>query len=354
MKKILCLVLALVICIGMTSTVLASIAPITDNTVIDNVAEAKVYSNATIEDDFADDCVLVVLSNSASLEFKTFSSDAFSEIDCTDVEDLSWYSGTQVKPQVEKLAQIATASTYALANVDITEIETYNQVLSLEIAEPGKQNVLDAIDALMSRDDVIYAGPDYIYSVNAVDPGLLNGNTEVENLIDLPEAWELTTGSSTVWVGVIDTGIDAAHPDLVHAVDVSRSGEFMNQTRVLGVSSDTYGHGTHVAGIIAAARNSVQRTGGVCPNVKLISLKYATGGNGRSSAVQRAIEYAGEIGIDILNFSGGWLAGASNYDAALFTTINSFPACLFAQQEMVEVIMTKFLSIPATIMILII
>lgn len=312
------------IIIGTAGTTLANAGLITSADAIDDAAEVKVYSNATLEDDFADDRVLVVLSNKASLQFSTFQADEFTEIACAGVEDLSQSCAAKVKAQVETLMQTASVSSTATSDVNMDEIETFNQVLSLTIKEPGKQNVLDAVNALMSRDDVIYAGPDYIYTTYAIGDENFNGSPIAAALIDLSEAWSLTTGSEDVWVGVIDTGIDATHPDLVNVVDVSLSGEFFYETPVIGESTDSHGHGTHVAGIIGAASNAAEGTAGVCPNVKIISLRCATGSDILSSSVQRAINYAQTIGIPILNFSAGWIEGDNRYDTAMEATIGNY------------------------------
>ena len=67
--------------------------------------------------------------------------------------------------------------------------------------------------------------------------------------IDAVAAWDLTTGSSQVVVAVLDTGVDARHPDLKGAIEAYHRGAHS--------AKDLPGHGTHVAGIIAALANNV-------------------------------------------------------------------------------------------------
>ena len=95
-------------------------------------------------------------------------------------------------------------------------------------------------------------------------------------MIKADEAWEINPGSPDVVVGVLDSGIDAAHPDLATQVDADRSVNCtdggrpdMSATGWLPTTSD---HGTHVAGTIAAADNGVGIVG-VAPGVKMASVK---------------------------------------------------------------------------------
>jgi subtilisin family serine protease len=95
-------------------------------------------------------------------------------------------------------------------------------------------------------------------------------------MIKADQAQEINPGSSDVVVGVLDSGIDAAHPDLATQVDTDRSVNCtdggrpdMSATGWLPTTSD---HGTHVAGTIAAAQNGVGIVG-VAPGVKMASVK---------------------------------------------------------------------------------
>ncbi|NLF10048.1 MAG: S8 family serine peptidase, partial [Pirellulaceae bacterium] len=129
-------------------------------------------------------------------------------------------------------------------------------------------------------------------------------------MIDAPEAWSLSTGSSNVVVAVIDTGVDYNHVDLAanlwvnpgeiadNEIDNDRNGfvddlfgyNFLGNN---GNSMDDNGHGTHVAGTIAAAANNSLGVAGVNWSSSIMSLKFLDGnGVGYLSDAVRAINYA--------------------------------------------------------------
>lgn len=109
---------------------------------------------------------------------------------------------------------------------------------------------------------------------------------------------------SGVRVAVLDSGVDTTHPDLVHAVNLEQSRSFLGLSPDL---TDRRGHGTHVAGIIAGsgvASDGAYR--GIAPGAELIALKVmGADGRGLSDAVAAAVYEAIELGVDIINYSGG-------------------------------------------------
>ena len=95
-------------------------------------------------------------------------------------------------------------------------------------------------------------------------------------MIKADQALEVNPGSSDVVVGVLDSGIDASHPDLATQVDADQSVNCTDGGRpdlsAAGWLPTTSDHGTHVAGTIAAAQNGVGIVG-VAPGVKMASVK---------------------------------------------------------------------------------
>jgi lantibiotic leader peptide-processing serine protease len=163
----------------------------------------------------------------------------------------------------------------------------------------------------------------------AVDGGPLPGATPAPgtdnlsslqwdmNQIQAPAARAINGGSPSVVVGDIDTGLDYTHPDLAPNVDfadsVSCVGGVPNQSPAAW--ADDNGHGTHTAGTIAAAKNTIGIVG-VAPNVKIAGIKTATiDGLFFPEAVVCAFVWAGSHGIDVTNnsyFADPWLFNCRN------------------------------------------
>lgn len=89
------------------------------------------------------------------------------------------------------------------------------------------------------------------------------------DLIRLPQAWAVTTGSSNVRVAVLDTGVDTDHPELVAHLDLANAWDFTGE----GTFEDERGHGTHVAGTIGAASNNGELVAGIMWDVDILPVK---------------------------------------------------------------------------------
>ena len=128
-------------------------------------------------------------------------------------------------------------------------------------------------------------------------------------------AWSNATGEG-VTVGVIDSGIDATHRDIAANLDLARScsfiapgtptanpAEYATDCTNKAALRDFYGHGTHVASIVAAPINGVG-IAGVAPEATLVALKACTGeGYCFVDSVAAALRYAGDQRLDIVNMS---------------------------------------------------
>jgi subtilisin family serine protease len=130
--------------------------------------------------------------------------------------------------------------------------------------------------------------------------------------IKAPQARAISGGKSSVLVGVLDSGLDPTHPDLVGQVVASASASCVGgvaNTDPATWSNDVIGHGTHVAGIIAARKNNVGIVG-VAPGVKLASVKMAVDdvndpsfGLVFADAFVCAMDWAIGHGFDLMNAS---------------------------------------------------
>lgn len=314
--------------------------------------EEKVYSEATLEDEFAENRVMVVLDNETSLAIDQFSRSTFSNVRYCKVESLTTAKEAKVQEKMGRIAAelnevaatrnaleiVTTENIMKIAATD-EDLNSYNQVLCIELEDTGKEKVLEAIKELKKQENVIYAGPDYVLSVASTTPDdfyYTNGTQWAINKIQLPRAWDITTGSSTVKVAVIDSGIDGDHPDLSSKIDTDMCHDFTGgYGQAVGVPTDDRGHGTKVAGIIGASGDNEIGITGVCWNVSLVSLKVLdSNGYGYSSNAMRAINYADSQEIPIINFSVGWYDDDDHsndvtpqqerYDYALGTVINLY------------------------------
>jgi serine protease AprX len=108
-----------------------------------------------------------------------------------------------------------------------------------------------------------------------------------------------------VTVGIVDTGIDLSHPDLDH---INLTG-WMDIVNDRSEPYDDQGHGTHIAGIIAAKGE----ISGAAPEVKLVVVKaISSGGSGSDSDVAEGIDYCVENGADVICLSLGGMARLLN------------------------------------------
>jgi hypothetical protein len=125
--------------------------------------------------------------------------------------------------------------------------------------------------------------------------------------INAPSGWDITTGSESAPIAIIDSGVDPSHPDL--AIKLIAGYNFvLNNTD----THDVLGHGTAVAGTAAAITNNVTGVAGlacdnsIMPLVVLDSNSYASYYN-----IARAITYAVERGVKVLNISIGGASSSS-------------------------------------------
>jgi hypothetical protein len=195
-------------------------------------------------------------------------------------------------------------------------------------------SVPEALVRLAGSPEVEYAEPNYLLTATRTpdDPlfpeqyALLNtgqGGGDAGADIDAPEAWDISIGLPSVVVAVIDTGIDLDHPDLVPnlwtnpgeipgndtdddgngRIDDVHGWDFVNHDND---PLDDMGHGTHVAGTIAAAGDNGLGVTGVAWRAALMPLKFLDRyGAGNTADAIQAIDYATRMGARVINASWG-------------------------------------------------
>lgn len=265
---------------------------LTTNQAFADSNDFKIYCNATLEDSFADDRIIVVVKSDNPN--KNYAKEDFNVIPLRNVEDLSFSTNN---------------------NVDNNGVygNIYTKTLCLELKEKSKQKVLDYIKVLEDFDNVFCAEPDYLLesTFEPNDPFFAEGNLwglSGENGINCYNAWNVTKGSSSVKVGVIDSGIYSNHVDLINRVNREISHDFSNNSTSSGALNDTHGHGTHVAGTIGAQGNNSIGISGVNLDVDLVSLKINENGSTSSFASKliSAVNYAQINDIKVLNNSNNF------------------------------------------------
>jgi subtilisin family serine protease len=212
-----------------------------------------------------------------------------------------------------------------------------------------------ALSVYRKDPDVEFAEPNYLVRPQ-VSPGdfyyqrqwgLHNSGQKVNGIsgkagadLDAPAAWDISTGSETILVAVIDTGCDLNHPDLAaniwtnpgeipgngidddgnHYIDDIHGWDFSDQDND---PQDASGHGTHVAGIIGAEGDNENGVAGMAWRVQIMPLRFMNAfEEGTISDAIQAIDYALAMGARIINCS--W--GGSGYSRALQNVISNADA----------------------------
>lgn len=213
-----------------------------------------------------------------------------------------------------------------------------------------------ALEKLNNHPAVLYAEPDYIVKANVMpndsrfdelwamhNTGQTGGTNDAD--IDAPEAWEISTGSNDVVVGVIDTGVDHSHPDLADnawvnpgeiagdGIDNDGNGYIddvhgINAITDAGDPMDDNGHGTHVSGTIGGAGNNAQGVAGVNHDVSIVGCKFLdAAGSGSTSDALECMDYMVALknsGINLRVLNNSWGGGGSSQ--AMIDAINASEA----------------------------
>ena len=120
-------------------------------------------------------------------------------------------------------------------------------------------------------------------------------------LVQAPRAWDSATGSATIVIAVLDTGVDHAHPDLQGATIPGY--DFVNGD---ADPSDDEGHGTAAAGVMGARTNNGEGQAGLCWRCSLMPVKVLDGsGEGDTASVAAGIIWAADHGARVISMSLG-------------------------------------------------
>ncbi|WP_241655870.1 S8 family peptidase [Halobacillus litoralis] len=192
--------------------------------------------------------------------------------------------------QMEKFGAKAEKSEVSSAVVD-------SKVKVLKVG-----NVEAVVKALNKNPNVEYAEPNYVFDAtwSPNDTYYSNYQYGPQNT-DTPAAWDITRGSSSQEIAIIDSGVDYNHPDL-------------NDKTIKGYDfvdndydpMDENNHGTHVAGTAAAETNNGAGVAGMAPNTNILAVRALdASGNGSLYDIADAIRYSADAGAEVINLSLG-------------------------------------------------
>lgn len=213
-----------------------------------------------------------------------------------------------------EIARQTAITHYGLAVVDhIERLDVF--VLGVE---PGAE--LSTVARLSADPRVLYAEPDYLLyaSVTPNDTYYADYQWHLSH-IRADTGWDTTTGSSSVTIAIIDTGVDLTHPDL--SSKIVSGYDYVNND---ADPSDDEGHGTHVASIAAAASNNSEGIAGLSWGAKIMPLKVLdSSGSGTLSNVAQGIQWAADHGAQIINLSLGGSSSSSTLQDAVTYAYNA-------------------------------
>jgi hypothetical protein len=205
--------------------------------------------------------------------------------------------GARDRGAVRGLAVARLRVPASVAGAVVRTLQTYPSVGYVELDEKVEGVIEPAIDPALQPDDPYY--------VHGDDWGL--------PLIGAPAAWETSTGVGGPIVAVVDTGVDAGHADLggrvLPGIDLVNGDTD---------ASDDNGHGTHVAGILAATGDNALGGAGVCWGCRILPVKVlGASGSGAYSTLASGITWAADHGAKVINMSLGGYATSTTLGAAV-------------------------------------
>ena len=225
---------------------------------------------------------------------------------------------------------------------EVSRVE-YNRTLKRASEEKPIPLTPEMLEELAPRPDAAFNDPLLTEQWHLVNHGDLRPTKFVKDAdVQVVEAWKIASGDPSIIVAVLDEGVDVSHPDLQASMWVNeaerenyggledRDGNgyagdkhgynFVMSSGKIAVNSvyDT-GHGSHVAGVIAAVNNNDTGISSIAggtpgnPGVKIMSCQIFSGAYAGTVLEEvRAIKYAADNGAVILQCSWGYISGAAN------------------------------------------
>ncbi len=182
------------------------------------------------------------------------------------------------------------------------------------VAVSSCATVSQSLSAYLQNKNVAFAEPDGIAppDLAANDPYYLSQWYLAK--IGGPAAWDVTTGSSTVTIAILDTGVDPTHPDLAAKL-VPGWNAYDNNSD----THDVYGHGTSTAGVAAAVSNNGKGIASVAWGCRLMPIRISDlNGYGYYSTAAAGLTWAADHGARVANISYEFTCSATVLSAAQY------------------------------------
>jgi thermitase len=231
---------------------------------------------------------------------------------------------------VKRAAHLSAAQVADLrSDADVTLVKSL-PITDVQVVAAADGERDRALRALRSDPRVAWADADVRRYAAGSDPlfdlqwGLSNTGQAVKNYAGTPgddisavAAWGMSRGAG-ITVGVVDSGAQLDHPDL----QLVPGWDYVGND---AIPSDGSGHGTQVAGIVAAANNTIGVTG-TAPDAKVMPLRILDNNStGSASNSAAALAHAGELGLKVVNASYGF----TGFTTAESAAITSHPDTLY-------------------------
>lgn len=210
------------------------------------------------------------------------------------------------------MSYVSRAFSQVRLNAQVTD---QNEDLGFVVFKlPAGTNLAAALRTLRADPSVEYAEPNYIYHADFVPNDTYYTSSIQWPLfkIEAGTAWDYSTGSG-IKVAVLDTGVQANHPDLVGKVILQKDFAYNDS-----VADDVVGHGTHTSGTIAAVTNNATGVASLAYNAQLIEGKVLDDtGSGSLTNIANGITWAADNGAKVINMSLGGASGSTTLQNAV-------------------------------------
>ena len=182
----------------------------------------------------------------------------------------------------------------------VTVREQNGRPVATDSTAPNRAQATAAVARALSDPTVLAISLAEEVHAEATGPDPLRGQQWALDRLQADQVWALQNATG-VTVAVVDSGVDAGHPDLAGVVlpgtDLVTAGNGQ---------SDPYGHGTHVAGVIAAVRGNALGIAGLAPGARILPVRVLdAAGNGSDADLANGIVWAVDHGARVINLSVG-------------------------------------------------